>query len=102
MSLTFLGLLAAFGAGLLSFLSPCVLPLVPGYLSYLAGTSVPEAQGKPTPSFRRSLHALSFGLGFPLLFTLLEAAAARVGLAFRTYQHCRAPLAQPLSIPLLP
>ncbi len=93
MALSPLGLLAAFGAGLLSFLSPCVLPLVPGYLSYLAGTSVQEAQGKPTASFRVSLHALCFVLGFTLLFTLLGAAAALVGLALHTYQQWLARIA---------
>src|SRR5260370_16292392 len=93
MALSQLGLLAAFGAGLLSFLSPCVLPLVPGYLSYLAGTSVQGAQGKPTASFRVSLHALCFVLGFTLLFTLLGAAAALVGLALHPYQPWLAPIA---------
>jgi len=44
MALSLVGVLTAFGAGLLSFLSPCVLPLVPGYLSYLAGTSIQEGQ----------------------------------------------------------
>jgi cytochrome c-type biogenesis protein len=93
MSLSHLGLLAAFGAGLLSFLSPCVLPLVPGYLSYLAGTSVQEARDAPTASFRVSLHALCFVLGFTLLFTLLGAAAALVGLALHPYQQWLARLA---------
>ncbi len=38
-------LLAAFGAGLLSFISPCVLPLIPGYLSYISGMSLDEMRG---------------------------------------------------------
>jgi cytochrome c-type biogenesis protein len=38
-------LLAAFGAGLLSFISPCVLPLIPGYLSYISGLSLDEMRG---------------------------------------------------------
>jgi cytochrome c-type biogenesis protein len=93
MSLTAAGLLAAFGAGILSFLSPCVLPLVPGYLSYLAGTSLEEAQNKYTVGFRVSLHALCFVMGFALLFTLLGAAAALVGLALHTYQQWLARIA---------
>jgi len=93
MSLTYLGLLAAFGAGLLSFLSPCVFPLVPGYLSYLAGTSVQEAQSQPTTRWQISLHALWFVLGFALLFTLLGAAAALVGIALHTYQQILARIA---------
>ncbi len=52
MSLTALGLLAAFGAGVLSFLSPCVVPLMPSYLSYLAGTSLKEVQGQSTARWR--------------------------------------------------
>jgi cytochrome c-type biogenesis protein len=43
-------LLAAFGAGLLSFISPCVLPLIPGYLSYISGLSLDEMRGTPGPS----------------------------------------------------
>ena len=93
MSLTALGLLAAFGGGLLSFLSPCVFPLVPGYLSYLAGTSLGEAQSQPTMRWRVSMHALCFVLGFALLFTLLGAAAALAGLALHTYQQVLARVA---------
>lgn len=93
MSLTSLGLLTAFGAGVLSFLSPCVFPLVPGYLSYLAGTSLEEAQSQPAARWRVSLHALWFVLGFALLFTLLGAAAALAGLALHTYQQVLARIA---------
>lgn len=59
----------AFGAGVLSFLSPCVLPLVPVYLGYLTGSTI---GGEEAP--KRStvfLHALLFGLGFSLVFVLL-------------------------------
>jgi len=59
----------AFGAGVLSFLSPCVLPLLPVYLSYLTGSTI---GGEETP--KRStvfVHALLFGLGFSLVFVLL-------------------------------
>ena len=59
----------AFTAGLLTFLSPCVLPLVPVYLSYLTGSTI---GGEEAP--KRStvfLHALAFGLGFSLVFVLL-------------------------------
>ncbi|HET8852964.1 MAG TPA: cytochrome c biogenesis protein CcdA [Ktedonobacteraceae bacterium] len=93
MLLIHFGLLAAFGAGLLSFFSPCVFPLVPGYLSYLAGTSLQEAQSQPTTRWRVSLHALCFVLGFALLFTLLGAAAALLGSALHTYQQVLARVA---------
>jgi len=62
MSLTSLGLLSAFGAGVLSFLSPCVFPVVPGYLSYLAGTGLEVAESQPLrcsepqPRWRASLY----------------------------------------------
>ena len=96
MSLTSLGLVAAFGAGILSFLSPCVLPLVPGYLSYLAGMSLQEAQqagSQPTARWRVSVHALYFVLGFVLIFALLGAVASLAGLALRAYQQVLARLA---------
>lgn len=86
MSLTMLSLLTAFGAGVLSFLSPCVLPLVPGYLSFLAGMSLEEAQSQPTARWRVSRQALWFVLGCALLLTLLGAAAAVLGSALSTYQ----------------
>jgi cytochrome c-type biogenesis protein len=98
MSLTSLGLVAAFGAGILSFLSPCVFPLLPGYLSYLAGISLEEAQSQPTARIRVSLHALCFVLGFALLFTLLGAGAALVGLALHPYQQWLARIAGGLLI----
>ncbi len=85
-SFTALGLLAAFGAGILSFLAPCVLPLVPSYLSYLAGASLEEARTRSPVNFRVSLHALWFVVGFALLFTVLGAVTASLGLALSAYQ----------------
>jgi len=87
MSLTALSLLAAFGAGVLSFLSPCVVPLMPSYLSYLAGTSLEEVQGQPTARWRVGRHALWFVLGAVLLLTLLGAIAALLGSAVHAYQQ---------------
>jgi len=97
MTLTPIGLLVAFGAGMVSFLAPCVLPLVPGYLSYLAGTSLavapaaPVAQGLPAARWavrwRVSLHALWFVVGCTLVLMLLGAAAAALGSALSTYQQ---------------
>ena len=74
-------LLAAFGAGLLSFVSPCVLPLVPGYLSYVSGLSLDELRGTsgaaaqpPAGARRRVIVAsLAFILGFSLVFVALGA-----------------------------
>jgi len=98
MSLSQLGLLAAFGGGVLSFLSPCVLPLVPGYLSYLAGTSLQQAHSAAIPRWQISRHALCFVLGFALIFTLLGAAAALLGSALRESQQVLARLAGVLLI----
>ncbi len=93
MAFTYLGLLATFGAGILSFLSPCVLPLVPGYLSYLTGTSLQETQSMSTPGRRVGVHALCFVLGFALIFVVLGAAASLLGSALHTYQQALARIA---------
>ena len=83
---TALGLLAAFGAGMLSFLAPCVLPLMPSYLSYLAGVSLQEAGPQVPFNWRVSFHALWFVVGFTLLFTVLGVVTASLGLALSAYQ----------------
>ena len=83
-------LLAAFGAGLLSFISPCVLPLIPGYLSYISGLSLDEMRGGSTgqtgtanalPDVRRRVivSSLAFIFGFSLVFVALGATATAVG-----------------------
>ena len=82
-----LTLLTAFGAGMLSFLSPCVLPLVPGYLSYLAGVSLEQAQSQHVLRWRVSLHALWFVLGCALVLTLLGGAASLLGSTLTMYQQ---------------
>lgn len=78
-----LGLFVAFAAGLLSFLSPCVLPLVPSYIGFLTGMSLPEVTTR-----RRSAlgHAVLFVLGFSLIFILLGASATALGRALNFYQ----------------
>ena len=85
-------LLAAFGAGILSFISPCVLPLIPGYLSYISGLSLDEMRGTTgrggaavavvaPPHVRRRvlLSSLFFILGFSLVFIALGASASAIG-----------------------
>lgn len=75
----------AFLAGLLSFLSPCVLPVVPGYLSYLTGvTGAAELQSRRHLAL---LHAALFVTGFSLIFILLGATATALGRLLNTYQH---------------
>jgi cytochrome c-type biogenesis protein len=78
-----LGLLVAFLAGLLSFLSPCVLPLVPSYVGFLTGMTLPEMTGRRRIAL---LHALLFVAGFSLIFILLGASATALGGALKYYQ----------------
>jgi cytochrome c-type biogenesis protein len=79
-----LGLLVAFAAGLLSFLSPCVLPLVPSYVGFLTGMTLPELSDRRRVA---ALHALLFVAGFSLIFILLGASATALGSALKYYQH---------------
>ncbi len=78
-----LSLLVAFGAGLLSFLSPCVLPLVPAYIGHLAGTSSISA-----PESRRMVtlvHSVAFVLGFSLVFVGFWASIGLIGYVLPGY-----------------
>jgi cytochrome c-type biogenesis protein len=82
---TDLTLLVAFGAGVLSFLSPCVLPLVPAYLGQLTAVAVAAASG-PTPSrWTAFRHAIAYVLGFGSIFTLLGVTATFVAAGFSEY-----------------
>ena len=77
-----LNVLLAMGGGLLSFLSPCVLPLFPSYLSFIAWVSLDDVQGTVVnPRTRRAilLNSLMFILGFTLVFIALGAGATLVG-----------------------
>ncbi len=74
--------LAAFVGGFLSFISPCVLPLIPGYLSFVSGVSMEEFRGgTATAGSRRQLlfSSLAFVAGFSLVFIALGASASAVG-----------------------
>ncbi|MGH9179715.1 MAG: cytochrome c biogenesis CcdA family protein [Acidimicrobiales bacterium] len=74
------GLLVAFAAGMVSFLSPCVLPLVPGYLSLMSGVGTAELAVATKTDTRRLLRAtLLFVAGFTVVFVALGAAASAVG-----------------------
>jgi cytochrome c-type biogenesis protein len=81
-------ILAALIAGLVSFLSPCVLPLVPPYLVYLAGTSLERfADKEPEPRVKRETvgAALLFVAGFSTVFVSLGASASVIGSLIRAY-----------------
>jgi cytochrome c-type biogenesis protein len=75
------GVAVAFSAGLFSFLSPCVLPLFPSYLSFITGMSVGDLSGELTAATRRRvlLHAVTFVLGFSLVFVALGASFSVAG-----------------------
>jgi cytochrome c-type biogenesis protein len=82
------GFVVAFGAGIISFLSPCVLPLVPSYLSMMSGVSSAELASVARPDQRRILRAtLLFVAGFTLVFAALEATASGVGQALRSHEQ---------------
>jgi cytochrome c-type biogenesis protein len=79
---------AALAAGMLSFLSPCVLPLVPPYLIYLTGTSLErfaDAETKPRAGRQTIAAALLFVLGFTTVFVALGASASAIGGVVRAY-----------------
>ena len=70
--------LIAFGAGLISFLSPCVLPLIPGYISYISGQSLQEILNQKKINF---FPLILFCLGFSTVFVILGASASLLGQA---------------------
>ena len=73
-------LLAAFAAGFLSFISPCVLPLIPGYISFVSGASLEEMRAGHGSARRLVLmRSLAFVLGFSLVFIALGASATAIG-----------------------
>jgi cytochrome c-type biogenesis protein len=75
-----LGILVAFGAGMLSFLSPCVLPLVPGYVSMVSGLSAADLESSDKRELRPVLIGIgAFVLGFTLIFTALGATVSALG-----------------------
>jgi cytochrome c-type biogenesis protein len=84
-----IGFLVAFTAGLLSFLSPCVLPLIPSYATFITGMSVSELSETGLDGLRRRrtalVHGLLFVSGFTLVFMLLGAGATLLGSMFAYY-----------------
>jgi len=84
-----IGLATALAAGAISFLSPCVLPLVPGYLSYIAGHAVDASAGDKAFSSRLSslLLSLCFVLGFSTVFVILGASATALSGLLMSYRY---------------
>lgn len=79
-------LIAAFIGGLISFLSPCVLPLIPGFLAYLSGTSIKDAKDSRTKMFLNSVaYVLGFSLVFSLLGVLLQTALESISYSLQSW-----------------
>ncbi|HET7747297.1 MAG TPA: cytochrome c biogenesis protein CcdA [Vicinamibacteria bacterium] len=83
-------LLTAFAGGLASFVSPCVLPIVPGYLSFISGVNVAQFRATAAPSElvrKITVTSLVFVLGFSTVFVLLGAAATFIGYILQQYKR---------------
>ncbi len=79
-------MIVALVAGLVSFLSPCVLPVVPPYLAYMSGITLSDLSTAGHPRARAMMPALFFVLGLSTIFLLLGFAASAAGMAFLQYQ----------------
>ena len=85
---------AAFVAGLISFLSPCVLPLVPGYVSLISGVGVEELKSREGHLFRKvMLNSAAFIIGFSIVFITLGAISTEVGQFLAMYKSLLARVA---------
>ncbi|MDO8963122.1 MAG: cytochrome c biogenesis protein CcdA [Coriobacteriia bacterium] len=87
------GMVTAFGAGLVSFLSPCVLPLIPGYISFLSGRSLAELSSDDRRLRDVMVPAVLFVLGFSLVFVALGASASLLGSLLSSYRDALARVA---------
>lgn len=87
-SLTDLTGIVAFVTGLLSFFSPCVLPLVPSYLIFISGITFDDYKENPPGKYRKTvlIHSLAFILGFSLVFTALGLSSSALGRFLSAYQ----------------
>ena len=85
--LSIVGIATAFAAGVISFLSPCVLPLVPGYVSFVAGSSLEEMLAGRADRLRALGLALTFVLGFSVVFIALGMSASALGNLLLTYRY---------------
>lgn len=79
-------MLLAFSAGLLSFLSPCVLPMIPAYVSYLTGTSIKELR-EEKPKLLVLYKSIGFVIGFSIIFILMGVSVTSLGKVFITHRN---------------
>ncbi len=87
LDLSLIGAATAFAAGIISFLSPCVLPLVPGYVSFVAGSSLEDMRDGQAPRLPTMLLAATFVAGFSVVFVSLGASATYLGSFLLTYKY---------------
>ena len=86
-SISNVGLLTAFAAGAISFLSPCVLPLVPGYISYVSGSTLDDTQGSSNSRFSALFLSACFVAGFSSIFVALGASATAISQALLSWRY---------------
>jgi cytochrome c-type biogenesis protein len=77
--MTNVSIITALLAGVLSFVSPCVLPLIPAYISYISGVSLQDMQSGEVSSKKIIINSIAFVLGFSTVFILLGASASLIG-----------------------
>ena len=87
LELSLIGLFTAFAAGVISFLSPCVLPLVPGYVSFVAGRSLEDLRDGQALRLQALGLALTFVLGFSVVFVSLGISASMLGDLLLSYRY---------------
>jgi cytochrome c-type biogenesis protein len=87
LELSLLGFATAFAAGVISFLSPCVLPLVPGYVSFVAGSSLEDLRDGQASRLQAFLLALTFVVGFSVVFVSFGASATALGQLLLDYRY---------------
>jgi len=89
MEIAGIGIFTAFIAGVISFLSPCVLPMVPGYVSYIAGKSLEDVRDDQSFKNRMQVMSLSllFVIGFSIVFIAMGAGASAIGGLFLEYRY---------------
>jgi cytochrome c-type biogenesis protein len=88
--MTDVNIFVAFTAGVFSFLSPCVLPIIPSYLSFISGVSLEEMRSQQLGSrmrWRVALNSLAFILGFSLVFVSFGASASLLASFFLGYRR---------------
>lgn len=97
--MTNVGVPTAFLAGLASFLTPCVLPLVPGYVSLISGVGIEELKNQEAAVLRRVMvNSIAFVLGFSLVFVTLGALSTEIGQLAQQYKALLAQVAGVLVI----